>query len=53
MTERTRAGMTFGLINESTGSSGMSRRMEAVVMKNGNMIRRLDELMTVADWEIK
>ena len=45
MTERTRAGMAFGLIHESTGSSGMSRRMEAAVMKNGDMARRLDELL--------
>ena len=29
----------------------MCRRMEAALMKNGNMARRLDELMAVADWE--
>ena len=45
MTGRTCAGMAFGLIDESTGSSGMSRRMEAAVMKNGDMARWLDELL--------
>ena len=45
MTERTRAGVAFGLIDESTGSSGMSRRMEAAGMKNGDMARWLDELL--------
>ena len=53
-TEKTCAGIAFGLIHESTGSSGMSRRMGVAVsrMKNANRhVGSVGGLIVVADWE--